>query len=605
MSQILPSSPLSSPPATHSFSGQATRADVPQYRPVKPLPFELAHHVHTYYEESLFTQAYNFLLSITTNSISCSDRLLPVMIPSPPHLSLAATISVHPLFTTRTTSRDKWNQANSALQLLTVILKTAGPANADFATAFTFRKYDSRSSQERSPDQVRVRKKLTFDPEPDTLYAQKDSLWAQADDFWDLVGWAFNCACLPGAIYAQRWNAYSHLLSFLIDVLESDWSLRNQNHVPEESLLWQYIELCGGNHRRVLRAIFANGTTPSTNEFRPIFINETKGPMSHDLASQKRKGDVNIDQEIYGDYLMQDESDGSLDEADDRGGDLPRASRGPGRPSKRIRTRTPSSRRLTPRNSSGSLRSQHAGGDDAAITSGTNSHTNPSTLGDSLCLSLRMRLLTMLTYISSHPTLTATSPTTFPDLEDLLTLFVEFIKPLPLPVFAYFVLPQPVPNANSRNLQLQPILHLNLLEALLQRTLEPSAPSIRSNMLISTRKLETEYLPFAAAKNSVDANARVSILLEGLTRRMAQMGIVDVAAGAQGLTTAVDEGVKKRLGKVKDASRGAKPGKGAKANDVASGDEAWPWLTESGLRLQMAVRDLYISAWSNEIPRSD
>lgn len=526
------------------------------------------------------------------------------MIPSPPHLSLAATISVHPLFTTRTTSRDKWNQANSALQLLTIILKTAGPANADFATAFTFRKYDSRPPQDRTPEQVPVRKKLTFDPEPDTQYAQDDSLWSQADDFWNLIGWAFNCACLPGAIYAQRWNAYSQLLSFLLDVLESDWSLRDQNHVPEESLLWQYIELGGGNHRRILRAIFANGAPPSTNEFRPIFDNETKGPISHDLASQKRKGDVNIDQEIYGDYLMQDESDGSPDEANDRGGDLPRASRGPGRPSKRIRTRTPSSRRLTPRNSSGSLRSQHANGDDA-ITSGAKSHTTPSTLGDSLCLSLRIRLLAMLTYISSHPTLTATSPTTFPDLEDLLTLFVEFIKPLPLPVFAYFVLPQPVPHADSRNLHLQPILHLTLLEALLQRTLEPSAPSIRSNALISTRKLETEYLPFAAAKNSVDANARVSILLEGLMRRMVQMGIVDVAAGAQGLTAAVDEGVQRRLGRVKDAPRGAKSGQGAKANDVASGDEAWSWLTDSGLRLQMAVRDLYIGAWSNEIPRSE
>ncbi|KIV95489.1 hypothetical protein PV10_03141 [Exophiala mesophila] len=608
MSQVRASSPLSSPPATQSFSGQTTRADTLQYRPVKPLPYELAHHVHTYYEEGLFTQAYNFLLSITANSLSCFDRHLPVMVPSAPHLSLAATISVHPLFTTRTTSRDKWNQSNSALRLLKIILKSAGPVNANLVKAFTFRRYDPRSSEERrspfnSTDQGRRPKQRAFDPEPDTPFAKRDSLWTEAGDFWSLVGWAFNCACLPEDIYAQRWAVYSQFLSFLLDVLDIDWNLRNRTQVPEESLLWQYVELSGGNHRRILRAIFANGTSKSTNEFRPIFDHELKGPIRRDLASQKRRGDVNIDQEMYGDYLMQDESDLSLDEGDEWK-DFQRTSRGHDRPSKRMRTRTPSSRRLTPRNSSGSLRSQYANGEDGPITSGP---TNKATLGDSLCLTLRIRLLTMLTYISTHPTLTATSPTTFPDLEDLLTFFVEYIKPLPLSEFASFVLPQPtvtIPppppsttqphnDSSPHNLpHFEPIVHLNLLEALLQHTLEPSAPSIRSDVIISARKLETEYLPFAAAKNSVDANARVSILLEGLIRRMVQMGIIHVGAVPRGLTVAVDEGVQRRaarVGKDKEKDKDAKGGKPGPA------DEAWSWLTESGMRLKMMVRDLYTS----------
>ncbi|KIV77647.1 hypothetical protein PV11_09434 [Exophiala sideris] len=576
MAHLIASSPLSSPPPTRSSGKSFTSApEATSYRRTRELPFELAQHVQTYYEEQLFTQAYNFLLSITSNSASSLNRSTPVTIPPPSHLALAATIAVHPVFTTRTYSREKWDQANAALRLLRLVHKTVGPVNADFAEAFSFRKYDFRSSRHGGGG-------VRFDDEDDdvsgnddlgehgsnlnTPYAGLQSLWAGAEDFWQLVGWAFNCACLPG-IHAARWNHYRLLLEFLVDVLETDWHLRNAgtNLSPEESLIWQYIELAAGGHaraRRVVRAIFADGSTRSTSEFRPIFVHELKEPVAHDAKIKKREVDVDIENEIYGDYLAKDDSDLS-DDADV-------ASTGTGvsgRPSKRLRTRT-GTRTPSARSSNNSLRSDYEDGEAAASSSAT-------ALGDPLCVSLRLRLLRLLTFISSHPSLTSTSPTTFPDLEDLFTLFVEFIKPLPLPVLTQVVLTAQVFDPQTNTL---------LCESLLQRILENSAPAIRSNVLLSQSKLEEEYLPFAASRNSIDANARVSLLLEALTRSLAQLGVLK-QSGA--LIKAVDRGVERRMSKVADlgdAKRRKKAGRGE--------EETWSWLVESGERLSRTAKGL-------------
>ncbi|KAK4947849.1 hypothetical protein LTR10_013357 [Elasticomyces elasticus] len=577
MAHLIASSPLSSPPPTRSSGKSFTSAlEATSYRRTRELPFELAQHVQTYYEEQLFTQAYNFLLSITSNSASSLNRSTPVTIPPPSHLALAATIAIHPVFTTRTHSREKWDQANAALRLLRLVHKTVGPVNADFAEAFSFRKYDFRSSRHGGGG-------VRFDDEDDeasgnddlgehgsnlnTPYSGIQSLWAGAEDFWQLVGWAFNCACLPG-IHAARWTHYRLLLEFLVDVLETDWHLRNagSNPSPEENLIWQYIELAAGGHaraRRIVRSIFADGSTRSTSEFRPIFVHELKEPVAHDAKIKKREVDVDIENEIYGDYLANDDSDLS-DDADG-------ASTGTGvsgRPSKRLRTRT-GTRTPSARSSNNSLRSDYDNDGDAAMSSST------TALGDPSCVNLRLRLLRLLTHISSHPSLTSTSPTTFPDLEDLFTLFVEFIKPLPLPVLTQVVLTAQVFDAHT---------HTLLCESLLQRILENSAPAIRSNVLLSQSKLEEEYLPFAAGRNSIDANARVSLLLEALTRSLAQLSVLK-KSGA--LIKAVDRGVERRMSKVADlgdAKRRKKAGKGE--------EEAWSWLVESGERLSRTARGL-------------
>jgi hypothetical protein len=376
------------------------------------------------------------------------------------------------------------------------------------------------------------------------------------------------------------------LLEFLVDVLETDWHIRTsgENPSPEESLLWQYIELATGGHareRRIIRAVFADGSARSVAEFREIFAHELKEPKQEDGTVKKleKQDHVNIDQDVYGDYLGEDDDDVS-DGARDNGDAM---STGSGRPTKRLRTgtrtrtRTPSAKGATPRSSNGSLRSAYTD-----VDGDTSSSSSTPTLGDPSSVLLRLRLLRLLTYVSAHETLTATSPTTFPDLEDLFILFVEFIRPLPLPLFARMVLPSPSHPFDAATLT-------SLCESLLQRTLEHSAPSRRSMVLLSQSKLEEEYLPFAASKNSVDANARVSILLESLTRTLASVGALKKTPL---LLASVAKGAERRANSVTDRAgqKGAKKEKGKKRQGEDA--VAWDWLVESGARISKVAEGL-------------
>ncbi|KIW86652.1 uncharacterized protein Z519_12777 [Cladophialophora bantiana CBS 173.52] len=583
MAPALSLSLLSSPPPARSISrGISATREKTQNRPAKELPFELAQHVQTYLEEGLFTQAFSFLLSTTGNSASAISHFGPVTIPPPSQLALTATLTVHPTTTSRTNSREKWDQANAALQLLRLVYTLVGPVNADFTTAFAFCKFDfrfTRHSEHRlddGEDDAGGGDNPSGDNDLNTTYARSQSLWTRAEDFWHLVGWAFNCACLPG-IYAVRWNHYQLLLEFLIGVLETDWHVRNSSESTsaDESLLWQYIELSAGGHsraRRILRAIFAGGSRSSLREFREIFPHELKEPERQDEKIKKRQVNVDIDKDIYGDYLGQDDFD--MSDSDDEDDVASSGNGASGRHPKRIqtRTRTPSSRGITPKGSAGSLRSVHT-------TDGEDSSSSLSTtLGDPSCLSLRLRLLRLLTHVSAHQTLMSTSPTTFPDLEDLYTLFVEFVRPLPLPVFAQIVLPTP---SNP----FEPTSLVILCEALLQRMLETSASSVRSCVLLSQEKLEQEYLPFAASKNSVDANARVSILLESLARCLAQVGELK---RKDSLAQAARDGVERRVGRVTDLAEKQGGGKNRQRDEGV----AWEWLVESGERISRLVEDL-------------
>ncbi|EXJ88729.1 hypothetical protein A1O1_05661 [Capronia coronata CBS 617.96] len=590
------SSPLSPPPPSQSFSKQDSAfTQTSGFRQSRELPYELAQHVQTYYEENLFTQAINFLLSITGNSASSNDRRAPVIIPPAAHLALAATLAVHPVFTSGTNSSDKWEQANAARRLLWLVHATVGPLNGDFATAFSFRKYDIRSSRHnglRIEDEDGEFSQDEHAPSEDHLntpFAVSQALWVQAEDFWHLVGWALNCACLSST-YRARWDYYSLLLAFMVETLETDWQLRTTGaeSSPEESLLWQYIELAAGGHaraRRIVRAIFADGSTRSTSEFRAIFPHELKEPEEEkDGKIQRREVDVNIEQDIYGDYMAHDDSDFSEDGEVASSGTA--ASGWHGRRMRtRTRTRTPSSRRLTPQSSSSSLRNDPENGDDWAAASLASKITEPTSLD------LRLRLMRLLVYVSSHPTLTSTSPTTFPDIEELLTLFVEFTKPLPLPVFARILLPSTAAQRTScfsdppgfvQSQMFDPQTLTLFCESLLQRILENSSPSIRSHMLLSQAKLENEYLPFAAGRISVDANARVSILLESLVRCLGELGVLKKT---EALRDAVKQGVEKRMSRVAEL----RDAKGSKKAQEGGQQGAWAWLVESGERMIKVV----------------
>ena len=97
------SSPLSEPPSSDSaFRATSAAPEARRYRPTTELPLELANHVQTYYESALFLQAFEFLTSLISDSISHLDVSAPMLLPAPPHLALASTMTIHPGLTTRT-----------------------------------------------------------------------------------------------------------------------------------------------------------------------------------------------------------------------------------------------------------------------------------------------------------------------------------------------------------------------------------------------------------------------------------------------------------------------------------------------------------------------
>jgi hypothetical protein len=390
--------------------------------------------------------------------------------------------------------------------VLKLVHETVGPIQGKFVDAFSFTRFDNGQygrSGENNNDEENERETAPFR----TRFATTDSIFTRVDDFWALVGWAFNCSCLPD-MYQSRWTHYELLLTFFLDVLETDWQLHFAANTCEESLIWNFIELGSGGFwrgRRILRAVFADGGSRSLNEFREVFHNELKLPKSEEDKYKKRTTAVDIDKDEFGDYLGAEDSDDSASDPEIDTADT--------HPSKRIRRRTPT-RRRSARSSTDSLRSNY---EEGAVPASQTTETP----GPPSSLRLRLRLLQLLSDVSSHQDLFSTSPTTFPDVIDLYTLFVEFIKPLPLPIFTQIICPCTAVDALSDDAA------STLSEMMLQRMLESSAPSESDEDYLTLGKFIRCYAPFAAGgKGDVEAQARVSIVLEGMLRRCARAGML-------------------------------------------------------------------------------
>lgn len=295
-------------------------------------------------------------------------------------------------------------------------------------------------------------------------------------------------------------------------------------------------------------------THQSLERIQEVFRKELREPPKDDERIKKRQADVNIEKEEYGDYLNKDDSDSTTDNETNNKSTRAQPSR--------LRTRL-----ATPKTSSNqSLRS------DLETPEDQQSNTT-STLGPPLSLNLRLRLLHLLSSIASHPTLTSTNPYIFPSQDELYTLFVEFIKPLPLTSFLHLIRPSPY---------FAPDAHTTLCEFLLQRTIESAAPSVRSHTLLTQRKLAEEYLPYAASKGTIDANCRVSLLLEAMMRRLNQAGMLERTPE---LETSLEDGIERRLGKVGE-------GMDVKRRKGRGEDGSWEWLVESGERMRVILKSL-------------
>ncbi|KAL3464061.1 hypothetical protein BJX64DRAFT_102353 [Aspergillus heterothallicus] len=539
-------------------------ASLPLYHPAKPLPFELVQHVGIFFEEKLHTQALSLLLSSLSSHTNAST---PTFIPSPQHLALAATFLVHPSTTARPKTTEEEEAPNVSLRLLRLVNSLVGPINAKFNTAFLFTHFEtSRHGRRRHIDDVTSserRKPLNLDRDIDIDLAQSASVWSRAEDFWHAVGWAFNCSVL----HPSRWERWRVWLEFMCEVLEDDWNerlRRKQNELSpkvslktkkaeeqqglEGSMIVHYINSSSagfGRNRRILRSIFADGGTQSVNEFREVFQSEVKlsrKKTSKEKDTKKREAVVDIEADEYADFYLSSDYDTSSS----TGG------REPKRP-RRSRAATRKSATDTPKPNPDSQ---------------PNSILPIAALGDTTSLALRQRILQLLSTVSEA------LPQYLMDLQDLYHLFVEFIRPLPLPAYQFLISPFALPHFT-------PAAQTTLCEFLLYRLRETAAPDSHENYL-SQSKLEKCFLPYATATSSLSDNAKMSITLEALLTLLAESHLLVVTEETKRLT---QKGIIRRAEKAQFETR---------KNQLArmSEDMEWSWLCESAERLRFLVEEV-------------
>ncbi|KAI9881584.1 MAG: hypothetical protein M1830_000148 [Pleopsidium flavum] len=423
-----------------------------------------------------YTQALTLLLNLLTAGTS-SPTPLPAFTPPPQHLSLAATLVVHPSLTTRARSPERLQTSNIALRLLRHTNKLVGPLNGDFDTAFAFTYFNTS----RRGGNGRRRTADDYSPssgdDPDIInseIANSGSVWARAEDFWQVVGWAFNCSVM----YPKRWERWKLWLEFIIDVLEDDWVERenvsvetekNPESSMERSLIAKYLQLEGGKmggNRRVVRAVFADGGAKAMNEFTEVFKNETKTRKKDDGGLKKREAKVDVEEEIFGDYL-EDDDDDEEDVEDD----------------------TETSEPVV---------------NDENFNTDENVANGAESLGGMDSLILRQRLLALLSAVSD------TIPKKFMTVGALYDLYLDHIRPLPVPTFQLLVSPSALP-------YLSPVARSSLTQFILRSLIASSAPNPSTDDL-NQDMLEQNFLPYTANTSNMADNAKVSLLVETLLK---------------------------------------------------------------------------------------
>ncbi|CEO59997.1 hypothetical protein PMG11_04641 [Penicillium brasilianum] len=566
----------------------APLGDFPHRTP-KPLPFELVQHTGIFFEEHLYTRALEILFNTLASGTYASNT---VLIPLPQHLAVAATILVHPSTTTRAQTTNEKDAPDVALRLLRLFCAQVNPIEAKLNIAFSFTRSKLSRSGRRYYEEHDPTSELRHDETKPLNLAlgTTESLWSRAEDFWHAVGWAFNCSVL----YPERWDRWQIWLQFMCEVLIDDWSQREKEYIakqeqrrsgsqnispggnrgattPEDdlnilrqSLIFQYIaaDARNVNTRRIIKSIFADGSTASLNQFREVFEKELaiSKPKKHATKPMKRDREVNIDRDQYGDYLDEDSEDDSAS--------------GPSKSQSRASTpleNTPSVRRSKrtrrgTRNASDPTGAEPARENaDAGQAHLTHHGGGVSQMGGLDSLALRKRLLGILSRVSEQ------LPQDFIELGDLYQLFVDQIRHQPLPIFQAFVNPLVLPELDDE-------AQTTLCEFLLFNMIQSGAPTSLEDRLTVT-KLEQCFLPYGTATASVADNAKFSLILESLVTLLACRGWIKQTPS---LREAVDTGIEHRVQRAQSESR---RGQASRDKEALEGC----WLQESGDRLRYLI----------------
>ncbi|KAI9671965.1 MAG: hypothetical protein M1817_002304 [Caeruleum heppii] len=594
--------------------------DRPSYRPARPLPFELREHCVIYFEEELYTQALTLLTNLLTagtsthflpdSSTSTSQpQLVPAFVPPPHHVSLISTLILHPSLTTRAPNAERQSASNAAYRYLRTLLKLVGPVNADLSSAFQFTSSTARRRGRSSYNRRREGEDLdspngseaAFDTIGGDL-ANEQSVWSAAEDIWHVVGWAFNCSI----VHPGRWTRWKAWLELMCEVLEDDWAERERlispsttaDNSPNEatsqpdetllnsSLLSIYLSSPtnsrhGPNTSRIMRAIFADGTPKSLNEFREVWKNETrerkKADDSRRTAQKRKRADtttscgVNLEEDVWGDWYAEEDDE----EAED---DPMQATQDDDE------SRDASSDRSHSSDSDGSSLMDKT---DRAAPNGA------EPLGGIESLLLRQRLISLLSLHAAHSLNSNHSD----PLNNLYDHLASHLRSLPLPTFALFIAPTLLPH-------MIPAARSSLCQVLLQSLISADAPAPDpSGDDLKQDQLEQWYLPYASNLASPVANAKVSLLVETLLRLLGLH--VGLDTSTQSLREAVEMGIRARHEKVtaglskgrgragRGRGRGMAASRGGRVSHGTGGnqeeEEAMRFLKASGERMRILV----------------
>ncbi|MCJ1340412.1 hypothetical protein MMC09_005707 [Bachmanniomyces sp. S44760] len=481
-------------------------------------------------------QALNLLFSLATPGSSASSA---VFLPPPQHLALISTLVVHPLLNTRAKTPDQLAASDLAIKYLRHILNVVGPGNSKINSAFTF---TGESSSLRTGRQRRKQ----GSPEPANAeninieLATTSGIWARAEDFWQVVGWAFNCSVL----HKNRWARWQMWLDLMISILTDDWESRDDDN-REESLIVTYLtgpDRISPNLKRIIRAIFADGSLNYSTEFQEIWKNEPKErvPKDKDSGKGKNKMDMNIDEGRFDDYPPESNSEDDVQEG----------------------TVGPSSKQ--------------------------NVDISPSSqLGGSVALSLRLRLLSLLSAVSYA------LPSLFTPIATLYDLYMTEIRSLPLPLLLLFLSPNSLQN-------IAPEAASALIQRILRSLIASAAPLPKSDNLTQD-VLERCYLPYPANTQYIVDNVKVSLCIEALCR-MLNMWVEGGMEWRQSLQDAVERGCTARESKAKKERGKKEEGGGPLGRSSGVGDEGeMAWLKASSKRMRATVETMRIKAGLPEV----
>jgi hypothetical protein len=537
----------------------------------------------------------NLLFNTLVSGTYASNKVLT---PLPQHLALAATFLVHPSTTTRAQSVHEKDAPDVALRLLRLYCAQVNPIEAKFSSAFSFtRSRLSRSGRRYHEDHDPTSDLRHDETKPLNLELGKtESLWSRAEDFWHAVGWSFNCSVL----HPERWDRWQIWLQFMCEVLVDDWLQREKEYLAlqeqrretsqstaqdgntettdsvihkqddedlnilRQSLIFQYISAGArnANTRRIIRSIFADGSTASVNEFREVFEKELVPlhPGKDAAKAKKRDREVNIEKEQYGDYLSDDSEDDLISDVSksQSRASTPLEDVHNVRRSKRTRRGTRNA--LDPTAAEPALEASGAGQGHLAQHGG-----GVSQLGGLESLALRKKLLGILSRVSDH------LPKNFIELDNLYQSFVEHIRHQPLPIFQAFVNPLVLPELDDE-------AQTTLCEFLLFNMIESAARTSQEDRLTAA-KLEQCFLPYATATTSVVDNAKFSIILESLLTLLAGRGWIKQTPS---LRAAVEKGIERRTQRAQGESHRSHANQNKEALE-------WCWLLESGERLLFLI----------------